>query len=92
MRVILVRLFPKILGTTHDSSLRKGYYNTTNRSRSRGAIQHLGPTSQSNSAPADKSIVYTKTYNVEYDDEASLVPLETLPAAHGRSQNGSNSF
>lgn len=78
MRLLLVRLFPKLLGTTQNKSTTKFYGNGSN---SRIAA---GPYKSSNSSkPGESGIIFSKSYTVQYgnqweNDETSLVPMDDL--------------
>jgi hypothetical protein len=83
MRVLLVRLFPKLLGTTRNNSAAKLYHNSNNNRM--GADPYK---SSNSSQPGESGIIFSKSYTVNYgnqweNDETSLVPMDNL--ASGRS-------
>ena len=84
IRLLLVRLFPILGGSTHRAT---SYARQTSRTKSvepKGTISHVMAHSRNNSIPssdAGKSgILYNKTYAVQYSDEASLVRMASLDA------------
>jgi hypothetical protein len=81
MRILLVRLFPKLLGTTQNNSTTKLYGNNSNNRM--GAGSHKPSNS---SRPGESGIVFSKSYTVQYgdqeeNDETYLVPMDDLAAA-----------
>ncbi|KAK7979840.1 hypothetical protein PG989_012297 [Apiospora arundinis] len=78
LRLLLVKLFPKVLGGSTNS--RSQYYMSNpdgNRSTARGGTKNVHQSQQSR----DGGILYSKSYTVEYQkdhDEASLVRMEDL--------------
>ncbi|ORY58549.1 CFEM domain-containing protein [Pseudomassariella vexata] len=86
LRLILVKLFPRVMGTTHDRTARSQYYYGQNskvrrRSRSFGQMRIASRVSSDGVGKVQTpGIVYSKSYAVEYgdNDEASLVPMKDL--------------
>ncbi|KAK8093579.1 hypothetical protein PG997_000264 [Apiospora hydei] len=78
LRLLLVRLFPKVLGGSTDA--RSQYHMSgadPNRNNTRAG------TKNSNQSQRDGGILYSKSYTVEYQkdhDEASLVRMDDLGA------------
>jgi hypothetical protein len=86
MRVLLVRLFPKILGNTHDAT-NKYYANKSSNHIGTGANKSLN-LSQS----GESGIKFTKSYTVQYgnqmeDDETSLVAMGALASTKSDSKS-----
>lgn len=85
MRVLLVRLFPNVLGNTNHSTNK--YYVSNSNSR-----MGAGPNKSLNSSqPGESGIKFTKSYAVQYgkqweDDETSLVPMGALASAKSDSK------
>ncbi|KAH9873942.1 hypothetical protein IAQ61_004569 [Plenodomus lingam] len=82
LRVILVKAFPSLMGTTHQPSQPYYAYGSHNDGRSHGASKRrsgmvLGKSSQASSQPP-RSITYTQTFEVQHmdNDEMSLVQME----------------
>ena len=82
-RVLLVRLAPKIFGSTHAS--RNNYYASGSHSRLGGKGSKIGANvsvgrSQKDLPPTpidNKSIMFSRSYDVDLEDE---VPLKDLPS------------
>ena len=93
IRLLLVRLFPKIFGSTLHST--HGYYRSNSHNHSR-AIASLN-TSQSSkpSKPGEvpeNGIQFSQSYDVQYGnrwdhDETNLVQLDNLNAKSMKSSN-----
>ncbi|KAK1594576.1 CFEM domain-containing protein [Colletotrichum navitas] len=104
VRVILVRLFPKILGSTRTggSQAAKYYVNSSSngpRSRARTLgtetkVKTLDRESAASSSAANspKGIMYTKEYAVDYNDETSLVPMRGLEAGSSKTSRSGSPF
>jgi hypothetical protein len=80
MRLLLVRLFPNLLGSTNRST-NKYYMNNSNNRIGAGPSKSLN-----HSEPGESGIKFTKSYTVQYshqleDDETSLVPLGDIASA-----------
>ncbi|KAH7410677.1 CFEM domain-containing protein [Cadophora sp. MPI-SDFR-AT-0126] len=91
LRVLLVRLFPKVMGSTRNKSA--GYHAEGSRSGigmganvSIGRGKDLAPPSKDS-----KSIMYSQSYNVDLEDESSLVQLKELPAGYSMGRGGAPS-
>jgi hypothetical protein len=78
LRVIFVRMFPKILGTTKDNT--KNYENYGSRSHTLGGTSAIrsGLNKNQGSSTDPHTIVYTKTFAVQHgdSDETSLVQMD----------------
>lgn len=93
IRLLLVRLFPKVFGTTMHST--HGYHRSNSHNQSL-AITSLN-TSQSSkpsklSEVPENGIQFSQSYDVHYgkrwdNDETNLVPLENLNAKSMKSSN-----
>ncbi|KAK1990638.1 CFEM domain-containing protein [Colletotrichum falcatum] len=108
IRVILVQLFPKILGTTRTggSQAAKYYVNSSGgggsggvggRSRNRtlgseAKVKTLDRESSAGTVGSPKGIMYTKEYAVDYNDETSLVPMRGLEAGSSKTTRSGSSF
>ena len=81
LRVILVRMFPKVLGTTKGAS--QGHYGSRSRELE-GASVVSGK--KQNSHPDPHTITYTKSFAVQHgeSDETSLVQLADFGAKPSR--------
>ena len=93
LRVLLVRIFPKLLGTTRNTSANE-YYPQGSRNTI-GANVSVGRSKDLPDIPIDnKSIVYSRSYNVDLEDEAQLVSvsMDDLPAGHGKSRSQGSSI
>ncbi|KAH7084076.1 hypothetical protein FB567DRAFT_472398, partial [Paraphoma chrysanthemicola] len=78
LRVILVRIFPKILGSTRGTSAYPKYgRGSQGIGGSAGAIKSGSSRKQNGSTNDPHAITYTKTFAVQHSesDEQSLVPL-----------------
>jgi hypothetical protein len=79
LRVLLVRLFPKLLGTTQRSN---GYYVNNSHSHIGGNISVNRPGKSMNSSLPDESdgITYSQTYIVQWGDreEGKSVQMSDL--------------
>ena len=90
LRILLVRLFPKILGTS-----RRYYPNyasntgrNTNKNRSRQLGTNATTEADTTSRPVEsRGITYQRTYDVQYgdSDETHLVHMKDLDAKSARS-------
>ncbi|RFU28030.1 hypothetical protein B7463_g8306, partial [Scytalidium lignicola] len=81
LRALLVRLFPKILGTTQNS--KSAYYGNNSRSYAGGNISVNRPGKSLNSGKHDRDgggIMYSQSYTVQWGehDEVQLVQLSNL--------------
>ncbi|KAK1984978.1 CFEM domain-containing protein [Colletotrichum cereale] len=103
IRVILVRLFPKILGTTRTgaSQAAKYYMHSSSNARSRNRTlgneakirtldRESGASSTGGNSP--KGIMYTKEYAVDYHDETSLVHMRELEAGSSKTTRSGSPF
>ncbi|CZR67823.1 related to integral membrane protein PTH11 [Phialocephala subalpina] len=86
MRLLLVRLFPKILGSTQNSN--KQYVNSHGRITGNSSLGRSDKISIP-SEPDENTIVYSQTYTVRYGDpetgdEVQLVPLGDLDPETGK--------
>ena len=88
LRVLLVRLFPKVLGSTQQPS-DKYYANN----RSRGAVVASANRSNESSIPGGQpnknGIIYSQSYSVQHgsgweSDETSLVQMGDLESSKPR--------
>lgn len=78
MRVLLLKFFPTLKGTTNHSTSRQ-YYASNNNSMNRANSKKLGSSSQT----GNDGIGFSKSFTVKYgdqgeDDERHLVPLDDL--------------
>jgi hypothetical protein len=84
LRILLVRLFPKLLGSTNQHSGAQYYANNKHSIHQSGGNISVGrPVKSLNSSQYDSNgdrITYSTTYTVEYGehDEAKLVPMNDL--------------
>lgn len=80
LRILLVKIFPKILSTTRNGS-KSDYYAHGSHHRI-GANVSVGK-SRDVPAPAkdSKAIMYSQSYDVDLEDETYLVPMDNLPPA-----------
>lgn len=95
LRIILVRMFPKIMGTT--KATEQPYYGTGSQSY---ASRHVGSASASRPEKSFASasrgnpaaITYTKTFEVRHteSDEQSLVGMELSHFAHKKANPSSS--
>jgi hypothetical protein len=87
LRVLFVRLFPKLLGSSNTS--KNNYYGGGSQNRV-GPRVTIGNPKDFTRMPADsKSIMFSQSYDVERDDETYLVPMNKMPG--GNSANGRSS-
>jgi hypothetical protein len=91
LRVLLVRIFPKLRGTTRNTSTNnyyaKGSHNRIGTNVSVGRAKDLPP------LPIDnKTIMYSQSYDVDLEDETHLVPMNNLPAGYGKSRSQGSSI
>ena len=95
LRVLLVRLFPKVLGSTQHATDKYYAHNV----RGQGvAIASADPSNEpSTTGQHNKNgIMYSQSYSVQHgsgweSDETSLVQLSNLDAAHSKSREGQKS-
>jgi hypothetical protein len=78
LRVLLVRIFPQLKGTTNHSAA-KAYYASNHNNINRANSKRL----RSSSQLGNDGINFSKSFTVKYgnqreDDETSLVPMENL--------------
>jgi hypothetical protein len=91
LRVLLVRIFPKILGSTRNTSANK-YYAQGSHNRV-GANVSVGQSKDLPPLPIDnKTIMYSQSYDVDLEDETHLVPMNNLPAGYGKSRSQESSI
>lgn len=91
LRVLLVRIFPKFLGTTRNTSANE-YYTQGSHNRM-GANVSVGRSKDLPALPIDnKTIMYSQSYNVDLEDEAHLVSMDDLPAGYGKSRSQGSSI
>ena len=90
LRVLLVRIFPKILGTTRNTSAKE-YYAQGSHNRI-GANVSVGRSKDLPALPTDdKTIMFSQSYGVDLEDVAHLVSMVDLPAGHGKSRSQESS-
>lgn len=90
MRVLLVRIFPKILGTSHRSTNK--YYDQGSHNRM-GTNVSIGRGKDLPAIPPDKkTIMYSQSYDVDLEDETHLVPMNDLPVGFGKSRSQASSI
>ncbi|KAF2847667.1 hypothetical protein T440DRAFT_190984 [Plenodomus tracheiphilus IPT5] len=98
LRVILVKLFPTLMGTTEQPSQPYYAYGSHTGGRSHGAskrhsgmVPGLGKSSQASSQPPH-TITYTQTFEVQHteNDETSLVQMDVFSNKKAK-QNASSS-
>ena len=88
MRVLLVRLFPKILGSTANRSTNNHYGQGSKGHSQLGTNVSVGRAKDFISLPKDqKTIMYSQSYDVDLEDETHLVPMSDLPAGYGKSRS-----
>ncbi|KAK1956059.1 CFEM domain-containing protein [Colletotrichum sublineola] len=102
MRIILVRLFPKLLGTTRTGGYQAKYYahsssNGLSRKHTLGNEAKISRTQGSDSGgvssiSSPKGIMYTKEYAVDYHDESSLVPMRDMEAGSSKTTRSGSPF
>jgi hypothetical protein len=94
LRVLLVRLFPKLLGTTQRSN--NGYYVNNSHSHIGGNISVNRPDKSLNSSQADGSdgITYSQTYIVQWGEhdgaksmQMSDLDIEAMKSSSRVSEN-----
>lgn len=96
LRVILVKLFPTLMGTTKQPSQPYYAYGSQTDGRSYGASKRrsgmMGKSSQASSQP-QHSITYTKTFEVQHtdNDETSLVQMDEFCKKGRPTTSGSTS-
>ncbi|KAH9878921.1 hypothetical protein J1614_002356 [Plenodomus biglobosus] len=96
LRVILVKLFPTLMGTTKQPSQPYYAYGSHTDGRSHGASKRrsgmMGKSSQASSLP-QHSITYTKTFEVQHtdNDETSLVQMDEFCKKGRPTTSGSTS-
>lgn len=91
LRVLLVRIFPKILATTRNTSTNK-YYAQSSHDRI-GANVSVGRSKDLPAPPIDnKTIMYSQSYDVDLEDETHLVAMNDLPAGYGKSRSHGGSI
>lgn len=91
IRVILVRLFPKVLGSTRPSG--QNYASYGNRSGHLGKTPE-GSKSLSTTLRNDRSVItYTKTFEVQHadNDEVGLVEMDDLSGKGAKVKSGNSS-
>lgn len=84
VRVLLVRLAPKLFGSNNAS--KNKYYGTGSQSRTGGMGSKIGANvSVGHSSkdlpptpPDNKTIMFSQSYDVDLEDETRLVPLHNL--------------
>jgi hypothetical protein len=95
LRVILVRLFPKVLGTTKGASQPYYAYGSQSRGMKKGGsalVSGPGKSAVSTGGRDPNSITYTKTFEVRHadSDEQSLVQMEMDQFAPRKPKNQSS--
>ncbi|KAH9224651.1 hypothetical protein DL95DRAFT_452399 [Leptodontidium sp. 2 PMI_412] len=91
LRVLLVRIFPKILGTTRNASANK--YNAQGSHSRIGANVSVGRSKDLPTPPINnKTIMYSRSYDVDLGDETHLVHMNDLLAGYGRSRSHGSSI
>ncbi|KAK2616620.1 hypothetical protein QQS21_000443 [Conoideocrella luteorostrata] len=103
LRLLLVRLFPKLLGTTQRYYAKYGGASGANKSTLRRTSRPLGTISESHvdrsqhrPEPPSKHIIFQKTFTVEYGehhaghDEAYMVHMKDMEMKSNRSQSCSS--
>lgn len=81
MRVLLVRLFPKLLSTIQNNS-KTNLYRNNNNNRMRANPY----TSSNSSQPREGGITFSKSHTVQHsnqweNDETSLMPISLVPVS-----------
>ena len=94
LRVMLVRVFPKVFGTTKGTS--QPYYGSRTQGMNKGAsttASGLGRGANA-SGKGGKSITYTKTFEVQHteNDEASLVHMDEFAPKRPKGQSSNTSI
>lgn len=91
IRILLVRVFPRILGTTKNTSTNE-YYTQGSHNRI-GANVSVGRSKDLPAPPIDnKTIIFSQSYDVDLGDETHLVPMDDLLAGHGKSKSQGSSI
>jgi hypothetical protein len=78
LRVILVRMFPKVLGTSKGASESQyGKYGSQSRGLGGASVVKSGAGKKQNGHPDPHTITYTKSFAVQHgdSDETSLVQM-----------------
>ncbi|KAH7323217.1 CFEM domain-containing protein [Stachybotrys elegans] len=85
MRVILARLFPRVMGSKQTNGLygtSKVSRKATTASRKMGSESVVKTANRDSSTTvgdqSDRGILFSREFTVDYHDEASLVPLQRL--------------
>ncbi|KAF2731278.1 hypothetical protein EJ04DRAFT_545296 [Polyplosphaeria fusca] len=95
IRVVLVRLFPKVLGTTQNTNQYYAKYGSNSRAMGHGAVASANNNASHNSVPPrnKNAITFTKTFEVQHadkvDDEVGLVELDDFGAKGKSARNSS---
>jgi hypothetical protein len=93
LRVIFVRMFPKILGTTKDNTREYGKYGSRSHNLGGTSAVRSGLGRSANTDTDPHAITYTKTFEVQHgdNDETSLVQMDELrpKTSKGRSSTTS---
>ncbi|KAF6809471.1 CFEM domain-containing protein [Colletotrichum musicola] len=105
VRIILVGLFPKLLGTTRrGTSAAAKYYIQSSGNHGRSRNRTLGNDAKVKtvdrdrdvesgfSAGSPKGIMYTKEYTVDYHDETSLVHMREMEASSSKTGRSGSPF
>ncbi|KAF2705047.1 hypothetical protein K504DRAFT_506519 [Pleomassaria siparia CBS 279.74] len=95
MRVILVRLFPKILGSTANSSYRQKYGSRSQELGKNGGLTGRTGTRKMSSTGNSSVINYMKTFAVQhddYDDEMELVKMGGDVESEGKKKKKKKDF
>ena len=89
MRVLLVRLFPRLLGSTNRST--NNYYAQASRSQSRLGTNVSASRGKDLTTRTDQKIItYSQSFDVDLEDEAHLVPMKDMPTDYGKLRSQSS--
>jgi hypothetical protein len=78
MRVLLLKIFPRLKGTTNQSSAN-GYYASNNNHANRSSSKRIGTSSQVGTDGINFSKSFTLKYGSQEDeDEVQLVPMNNI--------------
>jgi hypothetical protein len=94
LRVIFVRMFPKILGTTKDNTRQYGKYGSHSHNLGGTSAVRSGLGRNLNPSADPHTITYTKTFAVQHgeSDETSLVQMDEFEPKTPKSRSSNTSI
>jgi hypothetical protein len=93
LRLIFVRMFPKILGTTKDDTRNYAKYGSRSHNLGGTSAVRSGLSRNQNSTTDPHTITYTKTFAVQHgdSDETSLVQMDEFGTKNSKPRSSNTS-